>query len=72
MSVLVDTNVLLRRTQPDHPQHVAAVESVSRLLGAGEPAYVAPQNIVEFWSVSTRNLANNVLGFSIGSYSICC
>jgi len=39
MSVLVDTNVLLRRTQPDHPSHAVAVESVARLLAAGEPVY---------------------------------
>jgi predicted nucleic acid-binding protein len=37
MSVLVDTNVLLRRTQPNHPHHATAVESVARLLAAGEP-----------------------------------
>ena len=32
MSVLVDTNVLLRQTQPNHEQNGAAVESVARLL----------------------------------------
>jgi predicted nucleic acid-binding protein len=64
MSVLVDTNVLLRRTQPDHPSHAAAVESVARLLGAGIPAYVTPQNIAEFWSVATRPAQHNGLGLS--------
>ena len=34
MSVLVDTNVLLRRTQPGHACHLIAVESVARLLAA--------------------------------------
>jgi predicted nucleic acid-binding protein len=48
MSVLLDTNVLLRRTQPDHPSHAVAVESVARLLAAGEPVYLALlQNVVE-------------------------
>ena len=32
MSILADTNILLRRTQPDHPSHNLAVESVARLL----------------------------------------
>jgi predicted nucleic acid-binding protein len=32
MGVLVDTNVLLRRIQPDHQHHAAAIESVARLL----------------------------------------
>jgi hypothetical protein len=65
MSVLVDTNVLLRRAQPDHPSHAAAVESVARLLAAGEPVYFTPQNIAEFWNVATRPAANNGLGFSV-------
>jgi predicted nucleic acid-binding protein len=64
MSVLVDTNVLLRRTQPDHPSHAAAVESVARLLAAGEPVYFTLQNIAEFWNVATRPQENNGLGFT--------
>lgn len=65
MSILADTNVLLRRTQPDHPGHVSAVESVARLLAAGEPVCFTLQNISEFWNVATRPLANNGLGFSV-------
>ena len=65
MSVLVDTNVLLRRTQPNHEQHKAAVESVARLLERGETVYFTAQNISEFWNVITRPVANNGLGFSI-------
>jgi predicted nucleic acid-binding protein len=65
MSVLVDTNVLLRRTQPTHPSHAVAVESVARLLTTGEPVYFTLQNIAEFWNVATRPLENNGLGFSV-------
>jgi hypothetical protein len=39
MSILADTNILLRRTQPDHPSHTYAVESVAKLLAAGESVY---------------------------------
>jgi predicted nucleic acid-binding protein len=39
VSILIDTNVLLRRTQPDHEHHIAAVESVARLLAEDEPVY---------------------------------
>ena len=39
MSFLADTNILLRRTQPDHPSHTLAVESVAKLLAASEPVY---------------------------------
>lgn len=58
MSTLADTNILLRRTQPDHPNHAAAVESVAKLLAAGEPIYFTLQNISEFWNVATRPVGN--------------
>ena len=66
MSVLVDTNVLLRRTQPEHPQYNAAVESVARLLAGGEPMHYTLQNIAEFWNALTRPTASNGLGLSVG------
>lgn len=65
MSVLVDTNVLLRRTQPGHPSCEAAVNSVARLLAAGQTVCINPQNIAEFWNVATRPIAFNGLGFSV-------
>jgi predicted nucleic acid-binding protein len=65
MSVLADTNILLRRAQPGHPSHTSAVESVARLLTADEPVYFTLQNVSEFWNVATRSIANNGLGFSV-------
>jgi predicted nucleic acid-binding protein len=70
MSVLVDTNVLLRRTQPNHASHAAAVESVAFLLSNGEPVHFTAQNIAEFWNVITRPLANNGLGFSVSAAAV--
>ena len=64
MSVLVDTNVLLRWTQPDHSQYGIAVESVRRLLANGEPVYYTLQNIAEFWNVLTRPVTSNGMGVS--------
>jgi predicted nucleic acid-binding protein len=64
MSVLVDTNVLLRRTQPTHELYTLAVESVALLLSTGEPVYFTLQNISEFWNVVTRPAASNGLGFT--------
>lgn len=64
MSVLVDTNVLLRRVQPDHLHHGLAIDSVARLLATGEQVYFTWQNISEFWNVMTRPIAVNGLGFS--------
>ena len=65
MSVLVDTNVLLRQLQPELPQYRAAIDSVARFLDDGEIVYFTPQNVAEFWNVMTRPVANNGLGFSV-------
>jgi predicted nucleic acid-binding protein len=64
MSVLVDTNVLLRRIQPNHDHHALAIDSVARLIASGEPVYFTLQNISEFWNVMTRPMTANGLGFS--------
>jgi len=62
VSVLVDTNVLLRRIEPLHDQHRQAVDATARLVESAEPVHVTPQNITEFWAVATRPLARNGLG----------
>ena len=62
MSVLVDTNVLLRRAQPSHGSAAVAVESVAALLARNTPVYFTPQNISEFWNVATRPVEKNGLG----------
>lgn len=64
MSILVDTNILLRRMQPAHGHHAASVESVARLLITGESACITPQIVAEFWNVATRPVAANGLGLS--------
>jgi predicted nucleic acid-binding protein len=64
VSILLDTNVLLRRVQPLHPSHALAVEGVARLLAAGEAVHFTLQNIAEFWNVATRPAEHNGLGFS--------
>ena len=64
MSILLDTNILLRRVQPSHPSHALTVDSVARLLAAGEAVHFTLQNIAEFWNVATRPAQHNGLGFS--------
>jgi predicted nucleic acid-binding protein len=65
MAILVDTNILLRSVQPDHPMSASAVRALAVLLEREEPLVVSIQNIAEFWSAATRPEANNGLGFSI-------
>jgi predicted nucleic acid-binding protein len=64
MGYLVDTNILLRSCQPNHPLYSLTVNAVETLLKREEELYLAPQNIVEFWNVSTRPLDKNGLGMS--------
>ena len=65
MSILADTIILPRRTQPGHQHHAAAVESVGSLLDVGQPVYFNLQIISEFWNVATRPVASHGLGFSV-------
>lgn len=64
MSVLIDTNVLLRRLEPRHDHHRLAVGATARLIEGTEPVHVTPQNIADFWAVATRPAARNGLGLS--------
>ena len=65
MSVLVDTNVLLRLAQPNHSHYRAAIDGVARARLAGETLCVTPQNVAEFWAAATRPVgAANSLGLT--------
>ena len=66
MSILVDTNILLRFVQPQHP-HCAIVErAVGIFRTMDEPLNVTAQNFIEFWAVATRpQSSENGLGMTI-------
>lgn len=66
MSYLVDTNVLLRSVQPNHPMNKDAVSSATlRLKQSGESLCIFPQNLIEFWAVATRPVSANGLELSV-------
>jgi predicted nucleic acid-binding protein len=64
MRVLVDTNVLLRSAQPNHPLCSQATGAVSNLIRRKDDVFFSPQNIAEFWNVATRPIDLNGLGLS--------
>src|SRR5439155_20096645 len=64
-SHLADTNLLLRFVDSASPHHLAARNAVTLLLAQGHEIYVTPQNILEFWSVATRPLTANGLGWTV-------
>jgi predicted nucleic acid-binding protein len=52
--ILLDTNVLARLTESNHPHQSAALQAI-KLLGAREPQIcVSPQVLIEFYAISTR------------------
>jgi hypothetical protein len=61
---LVDTNLLLRIAQPSHPMYVDASRSLATIAGRGDQLGIIPQNLIEFWVVATRPIADNGLGIS--------
>jgi predicted nucleic acid-binding protein len=61
---LLDTNILLRLSNPSDAQHALVTTAVSRLLGQGDDCYVTAQVLVELWVVATRPADVNGLGWS--------
>jgi predicted nucleic acid-binding protein len=61
---LLDTNVLLRLYQPNSPGFSSIRRAISSLHRANAALYYLSQNIVEFWNVSTRPVAQNGYGLS--------
>jgi predicted nucleic acid-binding protein len=64
MRVLVDTNILLRSAQPNHPLSSEATQAVARLIRQGDAVFFCSQNIAEYWNVATRPVDKNGLGLS--------
>ncbi|MBE9009262.1 type II toxin-antitoxin system VapC family toxin [Pseudanabaenaceae cyanobacterium LEGE 13415] len=62
MPFLIDTNLLLRSIDVNHAMNQIAVQALTRLREQGEPLYIIPQNLIEFWNVYTRPLERNGLG----------
>jgi len=65
MKVLVDTNVLLRSVQKNHPASRIAIQALITLYRGDNQLCLATQNIAEFWNVCTRPVGVNGLGLGI-------
>src|SRR5437879_6085702 len=65
MSTLLDSNLLLRSTQPTHPMRQTAADAMAALRAQGEPLCLVPQNFYEYWVVCTRPAAQNGLGMTV-------
>lgn len=65
MPFLLDTNILLRCIDTEHPMNADAVNAIAVLRSRGEPFYMVPQNLIEFWNVCTRPIERNGLGRTV-------
>ncbi len=62
MRILLDTNILLRLSEPGHLHHAPALASL-RVLAAGQYTFcIGAQTIAEFLAVATRAIADRGLG----------
>ena len=59
MRILLDTNVLLRISDPNHAHHRPATAAVDALNANGDELRTVPQNLYEYWVVATRPIADN-------------
>ncbi len=63
---LIDSNILLRISKRDDPDHAVVDAALGRLADAGASLCYTHQNIAEFWNVATRPVDQNGFGLSIG------
>ena len=62
---LVDTDILLRISRRDDPDHPIAEAALTKLKSSGTILYYTHRNIAEFWNVATRPVNRNGFGLSI-------
>ncbi len=61
---LLDTNIILRFSNPSDSQHELVTNAVATILANGDECYLAPQVLIEMWVVATRPQDVNGLGWS--------
>lgn len=67
MSYALDTNILARSVEPDHPMHGPANLAIETLSARSESICVMAQSLYEFWVIATRPREQNGLGRSRSS-----
>jgi predicted nucleic acid-binding protein len=65
MTYLIDSNILLRLAELNHPMRPSCLKAISDLRRQQILMSVCPQNLVEFWVVATRPSDVNGLGMTV-------
>lgn len=61
---LLDTNIVLRFSNPSDGQHELVTNAVAAILATGDECLLVPQVLIEMWVVATRPTDVNGLGWS--------
>jgi predicted nucleic acid-binding protein len=61
---LLDTNVVLRLSNPSDDQHELVTEAIATLVMQGDECYLIAKVLIELWVVATRPINVNGLGWS--------
>ena len=64
MNILVDSSILVRQFHPASAQYQLAIDATAKLRIEKAQLCIVPQCIYEFWTVTTRPISVNRLGFS--------
>jgi predicted nucleic acid-binding protein len=62
---LLDSNILLRISKSDDPQHPVIVNALKALVGQGVRLCYTSQTLAEFWNASTRPRDKNGFGLTV-------
>jgi len=62
---LLDSNILLRISKSDDPQHPVITRALKALVGQGVRLCYTSQTLAEFWNASTRPLDKNGFGLTV-------
>jgi predicted nucleic acid-binding protein len=62
---LLDSNILLRISKSDDPQHAIIVKALKLLVGQGVRLCYTSQILAEFWNASTRPRDKNGFGLTV-------
>ena len=63
--ILLDTNVIVRLSDPTAPEHGVVRAALNKLIEQATALCVTPQVLIEFWVVATRPTEANGLGWSV-------
>ncbi|MCC5621970.1 PIN domain-containing protein [Nostoc sp. CHAB 5715] len=65
MAFLIDTNIILRLAQLEHPMRSDSLNALTILKMQAKDYYLTPQNLIEYWRTCTRPTDRNGLGMTV-------